>query len=190
MQPIRPMLGDLELQQVQRIEVDGDQVLTRHDVPALEGDFFQRLGRRGALVTLTGVLTGPEARESLADLRERFRNAEPILFTADLAAATSLADVLIEDMQVAERAGHPDCFEYGFRLREFTPPEPTQPETPEEPPPPVRPIEEDTGTLIVNVEVEGEPAFDFSTVTVTASGETEDGLTLNSRPLTNRENSR
>jgi outer membrane protein OmpA-like peptidoglycan-associated protein len=189
MQPIRPILGELELQRVQRIEVDGDQVLTRHNVPALEGDFFQRLGRRGSAVSLTGILVGPEARERLGELRERFRNVEPVVFAADIASATALDDVLIEDMLVTERAGHPDCFEYRFRLREYTPPVPVTPEIPPiVPPPPV--IIDETGTLIVNVVVEGEPGFDFSRITVLVSGQQEDGAPINNRPLTNRQGNR
>ena len=35
----RPVLDDLELQQVQLVAVHKDQVLHRHDVAALEGDF-------------------------------------------------------------------------------------------------------------------------------------------------------
>jgi hypothetical protein len=63
------MLGDLELQQVQRLETEGDQLLVAHRVPGLEGDFLQGLGRRGARVALSGVLTGAESRESLKALR-------------------------------------------------------------------------------------------------------------------------
>ena len=54
----RPMLGDVELQQVQQLEVEKDQVLTQHAVPALEGDFLQRQGRRATRVTVAGVLPG------------------------------------------------------------------------------------------------------------------------------------
>lgn len=184
----RPMLGDLELQQVQQIEVDEDQVLVHHQVPELEGDFHQRLGRRAASVALSGVLTGPDVGNGLKKLRERFRTAEAVPFTADIATATSLSQVLIEEMGVRELAGKPQRFEYAFRLREFipSPPPETTPPPPVPPPPPPR---VDTGTLIVEVEVEGEPDFDFSTVTVTVRGTQEDGTVL-SRTLTNRTGNR
>ncbi len=45
----------------------------------------------------------------------------------------------------------------------------------------------DTGTLVVEVTVEGEPNFDFSKVTVTVEGTQDDGTAL-SRTLTNRQN--
>ncbi|NJK51921.1 MAG: hypothetical protein HC936_02335 [Leptolyngbyaceae cyanobacterium SU_3_3] len=40
----QPMLGEVELQLVQNILVDENQILNLHSIPALEGDFFQKLG--------------------------------------------------------------------------------------------------------------------------------------------------
>lgn len=119
---MRPMLGGVELQHVQRLEIDGDQVLVQHGVPALEGDFLQGLGRRGAQVALAGVLTGPESGQGLKDLRTKFRAAEPVPFLADLSSATRVDQVLIEEMGVRELAGKPERFEYAFTLREYLPP--------------------------------------------------------------------
>src|SRR5262245_29019574 len=121
MPPVRPMLDDLELQQVQQIDVDEDQVLAQHGVPALEGDFLQRLDRRATRVTLSGILTGPEVREGLEKLREKFRAAKPVPFAADIATATSLDQVLIEELGVSELAGKPERFAYALTLREFIP---------------------------------------------------------------------
>lgn len=118
----RPMLGDIELQQVQRIDSDQDQLLVRHAVPALEGDFLQGLGRRATAFVLDGVLTGPEVGEGLTGLREKFHAAAPVSFAADIASATRIDQVLIEAMDVREIAGHALRFEYAFLLREFIPP--------------------------------------------------------------------
>ncbi len=185
----RPMLDDVELQQVQKIEVDEDQVLIQHGVPALEGDFLQRLNRRATQVTLTGVLTGPEVGEGLKTLREKFRAAEPVPFVADMTTATQVDQVLIEEMGVRELAGKPERFEYALTLREFIVPpeviteEPPEPDVPE---PPDDDIDQNVGTLIGEVIVEGQPSFDFSRVTVTVQGTTQDGEDL-SRTLTSRE---
>jgi outer membrane protein OmpA-like peptidoglycan-associated protein len=184
MAPLKPMLGDLELQQVQRIETEGDQLLVPHRVPGLEGDFLQGLGRRGSRIALTGVLSGAASRDALKTLREKFKAAEPVPFVSDIATATKVDQVLIEEMEVRDLAGKPERYEYTFVLREHTPPpaEPTEPP----PPTPIPPVpDDDTGTLIVEVIVEGEPGFDFSRVTVTAEGTQDDGTTL-SRTLTDR----
>jgi len=74
MPQVRPMLDDTELQQVQTIDVDGDQVLLRHSIPALEGDFLQRLNRRASRIRLSGVLTGATARDDLKTLRDKYRD--------------------------------------------------------------------------------------------------------------------
>ncbi len=186
----RPMLGDVELQLVQKIETDEDEVLTQHGVPALEGDFLQRQRRRATQITLSGVLTGPEAGEGLKTLRDKFRAAEPVPFVVDIATATRIDDMLIEEMGVRELAGRPERFEYAFTLREYIPAEEViTEEPPPDPAPPESPaedIDENVGTLIVEVIVEGQPDFDFSQVTVTVQGTTQDGETL-SRTLTNRE---
>jgi outer membrane protein OmpA-like peptidoglycan-associated protein len=180
---LKPMLSDLELQMVEEVESDQDRVLAQHAVPALEGDFLQDLGRRATTITLTGVLADEEVGAELQALRERFLAAEPVPFVADIASATQVDDVLIEEMGVREIAGTPQVFEYAFTLRELIPPPPPQEEPPPIIPPP--PIEPETGTLEVEVIVEGRPEFDFTTVTVTVEGTQDDGTPL-ARTLTTR----
>ncbi len=184
----RPMLDDVELQQVQAIETEGDQVLAQHGIPALEGDFLQGTGRRAAQITLAGVLTGPEARDGVQTLREKFRAAQPVSFVADIATATQVDQVLIEELGLRDIAGRSERFEYALALREFIPP--PRPQTVPPPPPPPPQPQVDTGTLVVEVIVVGESNFDFSTVTVTVNGTRQDGTTLTPRTLTNRANNR
>jgi outer membrane protein OmpA-like peptidoglycan-associated protein len=182
---VRPLLGNIELQQVQKIETEADQVFTQHSIPALEGDFFQGLGRRNTWVKLTGVLTGAEVKTGLKDLRDKFREAQPVNFVADIATATQVNQVVIEEMGVRELAGKPSRFEYAFTLREFIP----APVSPQEPPPPIPPRPDPiTATLVVEVIVEGEPNFDFSTVTVTVQGTQDQENAALDRTLTNRTN--
>ncbi|HEV3469728.1 MAG TPA: peptidoglycan-binding protein [Pyrinomonadaceae bacterium] len=178
----RPILDDIELEQAQEIEVEEEHVLAQHSIPALATDFLQRLDRRALRVTLQGVLTGEGVRERLERLREKYRATQPVPFVSDVTTATKVEKVLIEELGVRELAGKPARFEYAFTLREFIPP----PEPVVVPPPPVPPRPPvETGTLVVEVTVEGEPDFDFGTVTVTAEGRQDDGTQL-SRELRNR----
>lgn len=186
-----PMLDDVELKHVQKVEAEDEQVLAEHGVPALEGDFLQDLGRRVTRFTLIGVMTGTEAGDQLNTLRLKFRNAEPVSFVSDIATATTVDKVLIEEFGVRELAGKPERFEYQFTLREFLPApppivvDPPPPPTPEpEEPEPVDDVT--TGTLVVEVNVVGQPDFDFSKVTVTVDGTKDDGSTLSALTLTNR----
>ncbi|WP_020579055.1 peptidoglycan-binding protein [Actinopolymorpha alba] len=180
----RPMLGDLELEQVQLVEVDEDQVVLRHPVPGLEGDFLQDFGRRAARVRLTGVLTAVDTVEHLGTLREKFHAGEPVGFVSDITSATLVDQVLIERMDVVELAGRPRVFEYRFDLREFLEAAPVDTEDVVIPPPP--PPDVENGKLAVTVVVEGDPAFDMDRVRVTVRGtEQKTGADL-TRVLTNR----
>jgi len=182
---VKPMLDDVELQQVQEVEAEEKEALAQQSVPALEGDFLQDLGRRATRVSVSGVLSGDKAGDGLKKLREKFQAATPVPFTADVSTATKVDKVLIEDMGVRDLAGKPERFEYAFTLREFTPPPPPQVEPPPPPPPP--PPSTKTGTLVVEVIVEGQPNFDFSTVTVSVDGTKDDGSSF-SKTLTSRSN--
>lgn len=184
--PARPMLEDIELQQVQEIRAAEKQVLADHAVPGLEGGFLQRLGRRGTRILLRGILSGSEAREGLETLRGKFRDAVPVTFVADIATATEVQQVLIEEFIVRELAGKPERFEYSFTLCEYTPPPPPETEQPQ-PRPPVRRL--DSGTLVVEVVKENDSSFDGSTATVTVEGETDEGVPL-TRTLSNFSNGR
>ncbi|MEM9010937.1 MAG: peptidoglycan-binding protein [Pseudomonadota bacterium] len=183
--PIRPMLGDLTLQQAQLIGPEQRQTVAEHDVPGLEGDFLQRLGRQGGAVEVVGIQSGPEAREGLNDLRDLFRAGDPVTFASDITSATTISDTLIEDLEIVERAGKPDCYAYRFRLREFTPAPDPEPERPPPPPPPVR----QEAALIVTVKKEGDPNFDASDVIVQVTGQETDGAPLD-RTLSNRVDNR
>ncbi len=143
----RPMLGDLELAYVQALDVAERQVLTEHPVPALEGDFLQSLGRRASRISVAGIAAGDTAAETLRKLREAFRDAAPLPFTADIATATRLDRVIVEAMGVRELAGNPQRFEFVLTLREYLAPPPAERETPARPPAPAGdPVDEAAGT--------------------------------------------
>jgi hypothetical protein len=193
MAPIKPMLGDLELQPVQVMRSAEEQVLARHAVPALEGDLFQGLGRRATRIALTALVHGDEAGERLEKLRAKFRAAEPVSFVADITTATEVAQVLVEELTVRERAGKPGRFEVGVSLCEHK--EPSSPPQPGTATPPQDAgavarvddearqdaaaamaaaedqIDRQVGTLVANLAGDVDPA----TVRVMATGTTDDG---------------
>jgi hypothetical protein len=113
------MLGDVELSLVQTVQVDEDQVVRQHAVAGLEGDFLQRLGRRAHRIELRGVLIGGKVRPALEQLRVKYRAAQPVSFVADIATATKVHQVLIEELGVRELAGTPERYAYAFTLREY-----------------------------------------------------------------------
>jgi hypothetical protein len=123
-EPITPMLGDVELRTVQHIATVERRALVEHRVPGMAGSAFQDLGRPSTSIKLEGILFGEASRDGLEKLRTKFQAAEPVSFTADIATATEIVDVLIEDLRVVEVAGRPDTFLYQIVLRESPPPPP------------------------------------------------------------------
>ena len=163
----KPMLDGIALQQVQEIDGGQNEIFDQHRVPALEGDFHQDLGRRAARIRLKGVLTGTDAANNLLTLRTKFHAAAPVTFVADIATATKVNRMLIEDLGVRELAGKPMRFEYALTLLEFIGPAQAKAQAP-----PIRPAapNPNTGTLRVQAIASGRQAFNVSRATVIVEG--------------------
>jgi hypothetical protein len=73
-------------------------------------------------VALAGVVAGPGSRERLQELRSKLRAAEPVSFVSDVATATRLAEVMLEELEFRELAGKPERYEVALALRELTEP--------------------------------------------------------------------
>jgi hypothetical protein len=123
---MRPMLDDLELPQAQEITTYDRRVLAEHKPAGMSGSLLQNLGRRPARLVLWGVATGPDALDFTQKLDEKFRDATPVSFTADIVNDAEIELVLIEDLKFQELAGKPDRYAYALTLREFI--EPVEPE--------------------------------------------------------------
>src|SRR5438874_12467847 len=103
--PAQPMLDGIVMQQVREIEGEHDEIFTQHNIPAMEGDFLQDLGRQAVRIRLNGTLTGPDAAKGLETLRGKYRAATPVPFVADIATATKVNKMLIEEMGIRQLAG-------------------------------------------------------------------------------------
>jgi len=123
---MRPMLDDLELPQVQEIRTHDLRALAEHKPPGMSGSLLQNLGRRPTVLLLWGVASGPEARDFITSLEDKFRAAQPVPFTADIASDTGLETVRIADLKLDDLAGRPDRFTYILTLRQHI--EPVEPE--------------------------------------------------------------
>jgi hypothetical protein len=120
------MLDQLELPQVQEITVLERRVLAEHKPPGMSGSLLQNLGRRPTRLALWGVATGPDAQSFIDQLETRFREGNPLPFTADITAEAEIERVVIDDLRVQDVAGKPFRFAYVMTLREFI--EPVEPE--------------------------------------------------------------
>jgi hypothetical protein len=123
---VQPMIGEWEVPRIERIETVESRRIARLPVPGLLGDLQQDLGASSLAVEIRGSLNGDEARDAfLAEVRASFRAGEPLSFAADITAATELAQVLVEALDVEEVNDAADGFRYRIVLREYVePPEP------------------------------------------------------------------
>lgn len=119
------MLDQFELPLVQEINTLERRVLAEHGVPGMKGSLLQNLGRRPFRVALWGVFAGTDAQGLLEELDKKYRDGNPLPFTADIVADARLEQVVIEDLRVQELAGRPERFAYVLTLREFI--EPVEP---------------------------------------------------------------
>jgi hypothetical protein len=126
---VRPVLGDLELPQVQQVTSFDRRALTEHVVAGLDATVVQNLGRTATRLLVTGVATGDQARRLTESLGTAVRTATPTTFVADVTADAHLEHVVVCDLSLDEIAGRPERFAYRITLREYT-----------EPPPPPDPV--------------------------------------------------
>jgi len=181
--PAKPILDGVELQQVEGIEGYNKWDLKQHRVPALEGDFLQSLGRGAVRIRLQGVLTGTQAGQSLETIREKFRAAQPVSFVSDIATATKVVRVLVQDMKVRELAGRPERFEYAITLVEYIGPAAGTTATQSSPPATPPPV--NSGSLSVEVAADGGGGFDARAVDLSIEGIRQPGRQF-SQSLSNR----
>jgi hypothetical protein len=88
----------------------------------MSGSLLQNLGRRPTVLLLWGVASGPDARDFLTKLEDKFRAAQPVSFTADIVNEAGIDKVRIADLKLDELAGRPDRFTYILTLREHQEP--------------------------------------------------------------------
>jgi hypothetical protein len=126
---VRPIIGDWEVPSIERIVSYETRRIARLPVPGLAGDLQQDLGSSSLVVEIVGSLHGDDARDDFLDaLREKFKDGQPVSFTADIVHATELDKVLIEALDVEESNEWASSFRYRIVLREYVePPAPPGP---------------------------------------------------------------
>lgn len=123
---MKPMLDNLELPQVQEITTFDRRALSEHKPPGMAGSLLQNLGRQPTCLILWGVATGPDSPQFTQKLEQKFRDAKPVPFTADIVADAKIDLMLIENVRLQEVAGRPERHCYTVTLNEFI--KPVEPE--------------------------------------------------------------
>lgn len=122
-----PVLGDVALNIVERVEHFAESGFRGHDVVGLEGQAQQHIGRASHVIRIAGRLAGETARDDLAALQGLAAAPEETQFTADIITALDLQAVVVSRFAVSEAAGAPGQISYQMELVEAPPlPEPAQ----------------------------------------------------------------
>jgi hypothetical protein len=124
-----PARGPVQIRQISDIVTSDRRILVEHQVPGLEGNLFQNLGRAPVKISFRGNFQGEGSKEELARIRQKFKDGNPCSFNSDVTGISDVTMVLIEELQIFERSGEPNRFEYSIVLREYRepPPEPSVP---------------------------------------------------------------
>jgi hypothetical protein len=124
-----PARGPVQIRQISDIVTSDKRTLVEHQIPGLEGNLFQNLGRAPVKISLRGNFQGEGSKEELTRIRQKFKDGNPCSFNSDVTGISDVTRVLIEELQIYERSGEPNRFEYAIVLREFRepPPEPAVP---------------------------------------------------------------
>jgi hypothetical protein len=123
------MIGQWQVQGIERVRTLEARRIARLQVPGLSGDLQQDLGRRAARVCIEGSLCAAAVRDKfLTSLRDKFRAAAPVSFVADIVQGSRLDAVLIEAFDLSEVNDAANPFRYRIVLVEYVQPGQPNPE--------------------------------------------------------------
>jgi hypothetical protein len=118
-------LGGISLEQLTHVAVRERARIVYHPVPGLSGDLAQTLGRPSVEVSIHGIFYGTSATDDLKQLRDAYLAREPVDFFAEAVGEGYFAQVLISRLEVMQRAGYLDQFDFVCDVVEYVePPEP------------------------------------------------------------------
>lgn len=116
-----PLLGDITLDAVQRIEhsLDGGHLST--PLTGLDGEVQQRAGRPSHHIRIHGELIGDGAADQVGKLQAAAADGAELTFAADITSALELQHVVIAAFHVAAVAGDTGRYAYALHLVESPP---------------------------------------------------------------------
>ncbi len=126
--------GVEEVRYISNISTSDKRGMVEHEIPGMEGNVFQNLGRSPVSISFDGTFEGESAKSNLETIRSKYKQGIPLPFHSDVSGATDVTKVLIEDLRVEDVAGMTNRYKYSIVLMEYKepPPEPTTPPSQDE----------------------------------------------------------
>ncbi|HYG59094.1 MAG TPA: DNA circularization N-terminal domain-containing protein [Symbiobacteriaceae bacterium] len=118
------VLGDLELDRVTGIVMEENRKLAVHPWPGATGDLVQDMGMGAARIWLSGVAAGEESARRLEQVRQAMQEGKPLDFTASVAVASAVEQVMVTGLRAMQPPGRASYYEYQLSLIQYVPPPP------------------------------------------------------------------
>ena len=115
-------LASLTLSRVHKIVTVETAALVHHQVPGMDGDAVQNLGRHSVRLRIEGICYGPTAKDDLETLRGLYLKREPVDFIADIVGQAYAAKVVLDRFEVTEAAREPEQYSYALTISEYVEP--------------------------------------------------------------------
>jgi len=116
-----PMLGDILLQYIQRIEQSVQSGFVPVAIPGLAGQVMQQTERHSHRINIHGVMFGDTAKDDLETLQTAATENSELTFSASITDALDIQHVVIDTFRVSEEAGRPSFYQYAISLAESSP---------------------------------------------------------------------
>ena len=117
-------LAGVVLDKLLSIDVTEGARFVRHAVPGQEGDYAQALGRPSVQIRVRGICYGDGAADDIQTLRGHLLGRAPVDFLCEITGQGYFSQVLVEKLEVGQRAGRLDEFDFACELTEYVPPPP------------------------------------------------------------------
>lgn len=115
-------IAGITLNRIHKVDTVENADFVSHRIPGLEGNVVQDMGRHSVALQIEGIFYGPTAQEDLETLRDAYKTREPVDFLADITGQAYFSQVILNRLEVRQRAGEPDQFSYTLALAEYVPP--------------------------------------------------------------------
>ena len=115
-------LADLTLNRIHNIVTMEAAALVHHQVPGMDGNAVQNLGRHSVRLRIEGIFYGPTAQDDLEQLRALYLKREPVDFIAYIVGQTYASQVVLDRFEVTEAAREPEQFSYALVVSEYVEP--------------------------------------------------------------------
>ena len=117
-------IAGVVLDKLVSIEASEGARLARHAVPGLSGEYVQDFGRPSVRIHVRGIFYGEEASDRLGTLRGHLNGRTPVDFLCEITGQGYFTQVMLDHLNVTQRAGRLNEFEFECLVTEYVPPPP------------------------------------------------------------------